>query len=54
MVISILQDEEYGMSSVARVARDMLYSFRNIRFELIVGIGGGVPFKHDIRLGDIL
>ncbi|KAH8816143.1 hypothetical protein F5884DRAFT_841856 [Xylogone sp. PMI_703] len=33
----------------------MLNSFRNIRFGLMVGIGGGAPNqKHDIRLGDIV
>ncbi|KAL5040787.1 hypothetical protein BDW71DRAFT_212785 [Aspergillus fruticulosus] len=32
----------------------MVHSFPNIRFGLMVGIGGGVPTKHDIRLGDII
>ena len=33
----------------------MQYSFRAIRFGLMVGIGGGVPSEeHDIRLGDIV
>ncbi|KAE8310967.1 WD domain protein [Aspergillus transmontanensis] len=54
VVIAVLPDGEYGTSSAAGVARDMLHSFPNIRFGLMVGIGGGVPIKHDIRLGDII
>lgn len=54
VVIAVLPDGEYGTSSAAGVARDMLHSFPNIRFGLMVGIGGGVPLKHDIRLGDII
>lgn len=55
IVIVILPDGEYGISSAAVVVRDMLHSFPNIRFGLMVGIGGGAPsLKHDIRLGDIV
>ncbi|KAL2864135.1 WD domain protein [Aspergillus lucknowensis] len=54
VVIAVLPDGEHGTSSAAGVARDMLHSFPNIRFGLMVGIGGGVPTKHDIRLGDII
>ncbi|KAL2801555.1 WD domain protein [Aspergillus granulosus] len=54
VVIAVLPDGEYGTSSAAGVARDMVHSFPNIRFGLMVGIGGGVPTKHDIRLGDIV
>jgi hypothetical protein len=55
VVIAVLPDGEYGTSSAAMVARDMLHSFRNIRIGLMVGIGGGAPSqKHDIRLGDIV
>ncbi|KAE8363618.1 hypothetical protein BDV27DRAFT_158635 [Aspergillus caelatus] len=43
----------YG-TSAARVARDMVISFPDIRFWLIVGIGGGAPTKEDIRLGDVV
>ncbi|KAN0078968.1 hypothetical protein V8E54_005481 [Elaphomyces granulatus] len=54
VVIAILPDREYGTSSAAGVARDMLHSFPNVRIGLMVGIGGGAPSpKHDIRLGDI-
>ncbi|KAH8800287.1 Pfs, NB-ARC and ankyrin domain protein [Xylogone sp. PMI_703] len=55
VVIAVLPNGEYGTSSTASVARDMLHSFPNIRFGLMVGIGGGAPSKnHDIRLGDIV
>ncbi|KAL3484771.1 purine and uridine phosphorylase [Aspergillus germanicus] len=55
VVIAVLPDGEYGISSAAGVARDMLHSFPNIKIGLMVGIGGGAPSpKHDIRLGDIV
>jgi nucleoside phosphorylase len=55
VVIAVLPDGEYGTSSAASVARDMLHSFPNTRIGLMVGIGGGAPSeKHDIRLGDIV
>ena len=55
VVIAVLPDGEYGISSAASVARDMLHSFPNVRIGMMVGIGGGAPSqKHDIRLGDIV
>uniref|UniRef100_A0A093VG13 Vegetative incompatibility protein HET-E-1 n=1 Tax=Talaromyces marneffei PM1 TaxID=1077442 RepID=A0A093VG13_TALMA len=42
------------MEPAASVATNMLNSFPNVRIGLLVGIGGGVPTKHDIRLGDIV
>ncbi|KAH8652933.1 hypothetical protein BGZ61DRAFT_374430, partial [Ilyonectria robusta] len=55
VVIAVLPDGEYGTSSAASVATNMLHSFPNIRIGLMVGIGGGAPSeKHDIRLGDIV
>ena len=55
IVIAVLPSGEYGISSAAVVARDMLSSFPTVRIGLMVGIGGGVPSKdHDIRLGDIV
>jgi nucleoside phosphorylase len=54
VVIAVLPDNEYGKSSAASVARDMLHSFPNVRIGLMVGIAGGAPGKHDIRLGDIV
>ncbi|EQB52672.1 hypothetical protein CGLO_07683 [Colletotrichum gloeosporioides Cg-14] len=55
VVIAVLPDGEYGTSSAATVARDMVHSFPNIRIGLMVGIGGGAPSsKNDVRLGDIV
>lgn len=55
VVIAVLPDGEYGISTAASVARDMLHSFPNIRIGLMVGIGGGAPSpRHDVRLGDIV
>ncbi|KAL6358357.1 hypothetical protein LRP88_08542 [Fusarium phalaenopsidis] len=55
IVIAVLPHGEYGISSAAGVAHDMLHSFPNIRISLMVGIGGGAPSsKHDIRLGDVM
>ncbi|KAF6844297.1 pfs domain-containing protein [Colletotrichum musicola] len=55
VVIAALPDGQYGTTSAATVARDMLHSFPNVRIGLMVGIGGGAPSqKHDIRLGDVV
>ncbi|KAF4947133.1 hypothetical protein FSARC_14038 [Fusarium sarcochroum] len=55
VAIAVLPHGEYGISSAASVARDMLHSFPNVKIGLMVGIGGGAPSpKHDIRLGDIV
>ncbi|KAL6901210.1 nucleoside phosphorylase domain-containing protein [Trichoderma evansii] len=55
VVIAVLPNGEYGLSSAAIVARDMLHSFPNIKIGLMVGIGGGAPsLGHDIHLGDVV
>ncbi|KAF4870301.1 Regulatory protein AfsR [Colletotrichum siamense] len=55
VVIATLPNGQYGITSAATVARDMLHSFPNVRIGLMVGIGGGAPSqKHDIRLGDVV
>ncbi|RDW57292.1 hypothetical protein BP5796_12742 [Coleophoma crateriformis] len=55
VVVAVLPDGEYGLSSATGVAKDMLHSFPNVRIGLMVGIGGGAPsLEHDIRLGDIV
>ncbi|KAL6885681.1 nucleoside phosphorylase domain-containing protein [Trichoderma evansii] len=55
IIIAVLPNSKYGLSSAAGVARDMLHSFLNIRIGLMVRIGGGAPSaKHDIRLGDVV
>jgi len=55
VVMATLPEGEYGTTTAATVAKDMLHSFPNVRIGLMVGIGGGAPTAaHDIRLGDIV
>ncbi|KAL6919050.1 hypothetical protein FSST1_003076 [Fusarium sambucinum] len=55
VVMASLPKGEYGTTTAATVANDMLHSFPNVRIGLMVGIGGGAPSPaHDIRLGDIV
>ncbi|KAL8371295.1 hypothetical protein RB595_001230 [Gaeumannomyces hyphopodioides] len=54
IVMAILPAGEYGTASAAGVAKDMLRTFPDIRFGLMVGIGGGAPGRHDVRLGDVV
>ncbi|KAF3185787.1 hypothetical protein TWF788_003836 [Orbilia oligospora] len=46
-----------GNSSAATAVAQMMITFPNLKFGLLVGIGGGVPVKTDngrIRLGDVI
>lgn len=55
VVIASLPKGKHGTTSAATTATNMLSSFPNIRFGLLVGIGGGIPSQeHDIRLGDVV
>jgi len=46
---------EYGTVNSAVAAKSMQSTFPNLRFGLMVGIGGGIPSQeNDIRLGDIV
>ena len=55
VVIGSLPQGRYGISSTASVAKDMIRSFPNLKFALMVGIGGGAPTQgRDIRLGDVV
>lgn len=46
---------EAGVNPASTCATHMMRSFSNMRFCLLVGIGGGVPSaKHDVRLGDVV
>ena len=61
IVIATLPRDDYGISSAAIVARNMIRSFPNVRIGLMVDIGGGAPLmevdsgqKRDIRLGDVV
>jgi nucleoside phosphorylase len=55
VAIACLLSGVYGTTSATVVATQMLSTFKQIRFGLMVGIGGGVPSEEaDIRLGDIV
>ncbi|KAK2018629.1 purine and uridine phosphorylase [Colletotrichum eremochloae] len=57
VVIACLPAGIYGTTPAATVAKDLLRTFKSIRFGLMVGIGGGAPSQElgrDVRLGDIV
>jgi len=54
VAIASLPIGEIGTNSAAQVAIQMLRTFPSIKIGLMVGIGGGVPTREDIRLGDIV
>ncbi|KAJ5549031.1 hypothetical protein N7513_006265 [Penicillium frequentans] len=54
IVITCLPAEQYAMNNAARVLTNLKRTFPAVRFSLMVGIGGGVPSKRDIQLGDIV
>ncbi|KAL2009620.1 hypothetical protein VTN00DRAFT_5427 [Thermoascus crustaceus] len=55
VAIACLPSGVYGITSAATVATQMLFTFRAIRFGLMVGIGGGAPSKEaDIRIGGVV
>ncbi|KAH8703741.1 ankyrin repeat-containing domain protein [Talaromyces proteolyticus] len=55
VVVGCMQMGRVGTCNAASVARDMVRSFPNLKFGLMVGIGGGAPTKkRDIRLGDVV
>lgn len=54
IVIACLPSGIYGTISATTVLAQMLPTFRSLKFGLMVGIGGGVPTKADVRLGDVV
>ncbi|KAE8375663.1 nucleoside phosphorylase domain-containing protein [Aspergillus bertholletiae] len=55
VAITCLPAGTHGTTSAAAVSQQMLSGFPNIRFGLVVGIGGGIPSAdRDIRLGDVV
>lgn len=54
VAIACLPTKIIGTASAARVSTHMLYTFKSLRFGLLVGMGGGVPGSKDIRLGDVV
>ncbi|KAJ5346099.1 hypothetical protein N7452_004103 [Penicillium brevicompactum] len=54
VVIACLPEGQYGTNNAAIVMTNMKRTFPAIRACLMVGIGGGVPSKADVRLGDVV
>ncbi|RAH86769.1 Pfs domain protein [Aspergillus japonicus CBS 114.51] len=55
VIITSLPAGVYGTTSAATVAAHMQASFPDLKFFLMVGIGGGVPSEEvNLRLGDIV
>ncbi|KAK6503063.1 hypothetical protein TWF481_008098 [Arthrobotrys musiformis] len=61
VVITFPGSGTYGTNAAAQMVTNMLRTFRNIRFGLLVGVGGGAPKSpnlddpsKDIRLGDVV
>ncbi|KAI9037548.1 uncharacterized protein KD926_000196 [Aspergillus affinis] len=55
VAVACLRSGIYGKVSASMVVSQMRSTFPNIRFGLMVGIGGGVPSTgSDIRLGDVV
>lgn len=54
VVLLCLPYKKYGKVQAAVAAQQMLETFPNIKYCLMVGIGGGVPSPWDIRLGDVV
>jgi nucleoside phosphorylase len=54
IVIACLPAAQYGTNNAANVMTNLKRSFPSIVYGLMVGIGGGIPTKADIRLGDIV
>lgn len=54
VVIGYLPAGEKGIGAAATIAVRMRVRFPNMKFGLMVGIGGGIPDKCDVRLGDVV
>lgn len=54
VVLLCLPHKKCGKVQAAVASQQMLATFRNIKYCLMVGIGGGVPMPWDIRLGDVV
>ncbi|KAL2824405.1 nucleoside phosphorylase domain-containing protein [Aspergillus cavernicola] len=55
VVICSLPKSVNGTIAASSAVVNLLRTFPNIRFGLLVGIGGGVPsIRHDISLGDVV
>ncbi|KAL4747530.1 hypothetical protein BDW72DRAFT_12515 [Aspergillus terricola var. indicus] len=50
----LLVSNKHGTNNAANVVTNLRRTFPSIRVGLMVGIGGGVPSRANIRLGDII
>lgn len=55
VVMGCLPESTYGTTAASAVASEMRNVFPQLRFGLLVGVGGGVWSEdHDVRLGDVV
>jgi nucleoside phosphorylase len=54
VVVACVPAGQYGTNTAQIVATNMLRTFESVRIFLMVGIGGGVPSRADLRLGDVV
>jgi nucleoside phosphorylase len=54
VVVASLPAGQPGTHNAAIAATQMKYTFQHIEFVLMVGIAGGIPSEHDVRLGDVV
>ncbi|KAL4781230.1 violaceus kinesin [Aspergillus varians] len=55
VVVACLPAGVYGTTSATAAVSHLMSTYQNVRFGLMVGVGGGVPRGNlDIRLGDIV
>ncbi|KAF3203746.1 hypothetical protein TWF679_010099 [Orbilia oligospora] len=54
VVIACLPKGVMGTVSAAQVATQAARTFSSLKFVLMVGIGGGIPNKSKVRLGDVV
>ena len=54
VVMTVLPIGDIGTNSAAIAATRMTSTFSSVEFLFMIGIGGGVPFPNDVRLGDVV
>ena len=54
VVMTVLPIGDIGTNSAAIAATNLRSTFSSVDFLFMIGIGGGVPFPNDVRLGDVV
>lgn len=54
VIIACLPDDQYGTNNATNVVTNMRRTFSAIRVGFMIGVGGGVPGKNELRLGDVV